>query len=52
MYILLYSSDKDFKIDLPTEKFFKVNINEFYHVVDEKDYLFTTNREEFFVNLE
>lgn len=51
MYLLLHNSDKDFKIDLPTEKFFKVNINEFYQVVDEKDYLFTTNREEFFVNL-
>ena len=49
MYILIYSSKTHFPIELP-EAFIQVNIAPIYSVTDESDYLYQSNKEEYFSN--
>jgi CheY-like chemotaxis protein len=49
MYILIHNSTGSFSIDLP-EYFKQININSIYSIVEENDYLYKSNIEEFFLN--
>lgn len=50
MYILIHNSKNHFSVELP-EAFIQVNIRDFYSLIDENEYLYNSNREEFFLNL-
>lgn len=50
MYILIHNSINSFSVQLP-EDFKQINIAGFYTVKKENDYLYVSNREEFFLNV-
>jgi hypothetical protein len=49
MYILIHNSKNSFSINLP-ESFNQINIESIYSVKEENDYLYKSNKEEFFLN--
>lgn len=49
MYILIHYSKGSFSINLP-ESFKQINIESIYSTEEENDYLYKSNREEFFLN--
>jgi len=49
MYILIHNSKNSFSIDL-SESFKQINVVSIYSSEEENDYLYTNNREEYFLN--